>query len=275
VHGAHPEVHHVNEPTPELVGLPPGGFRLDGRRAVVTGASRNIGANIALAFAQSGADVVLVARGSERLEEVAAEIKQAVPERAVIPVVADVADPGAAATIAAAARDAIGTIDVLVNNAADSGNTSSQPSLELDDEVFERVFQTNVLGPFRLIRELAPAMVDCEHGGSIINLLSGAGFQPVPRTLPYGTSKAGLWLMTRSLATELAPHVRVNALVPGIVSETGEPRSEGARRIVETVVPFKRAGSPDELTGAAVYLASSVSSYTSGTVIFCNGARPW
>jgi NAD(P)-dependent dehydrogenase (short-subunit alcohol dehydrogenase family) len=97
----------------------------------------------------------------------------------------------------------------------------------------------------------------------------------VRNVLPYGVSKAALWMITRYLAVELAPLVRVNALVPGLMTEDGSPRSSGQAALLDAAVPFGRVGHPSELTGAAVYLASPAASYTSGTVLFCNGARPW
>ena len=115
------------------------------------------------------------------------------------------------------------------------------------------------------------------NGGSVINVLSGSGFLPVPGNLPYGSSKAALWMMTRYLAVECAPAVRVNALVPGLVmSETGGPKmSERIEKVFMPQIPMGRSGKPTEVAPAALYLASDASSYTTGTVLFANGGRPW
>jgi NAD(P)-dependent dehydrogenase (short-subunit alcohol dehydrogenase family) len=116
-------------------------------------------------------------------------------------------------------------------------------------------------------------MLDVGHG-SIINLLSGSGFLPTPKLAAYGTSKAALWMLTRYLALEGAPDVRANAICPGVVTESGLPRSDSQRLLLEQV-PMKRMGHPSEIAGAAVYLASDAASYTTGEVIFVNGGRPW
>jgi len=248
-------------------------FRLDGQVALVTGASRNIGAAIALAFARAGADLVVVARGAGGLDAIATLIADECPDRRVLAVAADVSVPEDVDRIAARALDEFAVVDTVVNNAATTGTPSA--SLEVAEGVMEDVFRTNVFAPFRVIQAFVPAMLSSGRGGSVINVLSGAGFAPVPRTLPYGASKAALWLMTRSLAVELAPTVRVNALVPGLVTEDGEPRYPGQQEMVEATVPFGRMGRADEVAGAAVYLASPAASYTSGAVITCNGARLW
>jgi NAD(P)-dependent dehydrogenase (short-subunit alcohol dehydrogenase family) len=248
-------------------------FRLDGQVALVTGASRNIGAAIALAFSEAGSDLVLVARGADGLAAIAERIAAAHPGRRVLTVAGDVSVPGDVSRLAARALGEFGVVDTVVNNAATTGTPA--PSLEVADGAMEDVFRTNVFAPFRVIQAFAPAMLESGRGGSIINVLSGAGFLPVPRTLPYGASKAALWLMTRSLAVELAPSIRVNALVPGLVTEDGEPLYEGQQQMVEATVPFGRMGRADEIAGAAVYLASPAASYTSGAVIACNGARLW
>jgi NAD(P)-dependent dehydrogenase (short-subunit alcohol dehydrogenase family) len=166
--------------------------------------------------------------------------------------------------------------DVLVNNAHAKGATPDIDSLSVTDENWEQVFNTNILGPYRLISALGRKM-RLGRGGSIINILSGSGFLPNPGNLTYGVSKSALWMMTRYLASECAPDIRVNALIPGVIlSETGGP---GLTARIEEVfmpqIPMKRAGHPTEVAAAAVYLASDAASYTTGTVLFVNGGRPW
>jgi NAD(P)-dependent dehydrogenase (short-subunit alcohol dehydrogenase family) len=111
-------------------------------------------------------------------------------------------------------------------------------------------------------------------GGSVINLLTGSAFLPTRATSVYGTTKAALWMLTRCLALECAPKIRVNALAPGLVSESGVPATRAGAALLPSV-PMGRVGRPEEMIGAAVYLASDASSYTTGEIIFCNGGRPY
>jgi NAD(P)-dependent dehydrogenase (short-subunit alcohol dehydrogenase family) len=265
----------TDQTSSQPTGLPAGGFRLDGLNAVVTGASRNIGASIATAVAESGADLVVVARDADRLQRFARSLNDRFPERRVIPIAADMGDRASVDRLVAAIETEVGLIDVIVNNAAAVGTTTGVPILEVPDAAWDEVYEANLLGPFRLIRALVAPLLAAGRSGSVINVLSGAGFLPVPTQAAYGATKAALWMVTRSLALELAPAIRVNALVPGVVSESGAPRNRAQADVVASAVPFGRVGRPEEVAGAAVYLASPAASYTSGTVIFCNGARAW
>lgn len=260
--------------TDTVSGLPAGGFRLDGLTAVVTGASRNIGAAIVEAFASAGADVVLVARDKERLSVSIAALEQRHPERRFVALAADVGRRGQVDELVRSIAEQVGVVDIVVNNAAAIGK-AGVPILEQPDSAWDQMYETNVLGPFQLIRGLVRPMIAAGRSGSVLNVLSGAAFQPVPSQSAYGASKAALWMLTRCLARDLAPQIRANAVVPGVVSESGQPRSAAQERIVADSVPFGRVGRPEEIAGAAVYLSSPAASYTSGEVIFCNGARPW
>lgn len=257
-------------------GMPEGAFRLDGQVTVVTGASKNIGTSIALAFAEAGADVVMVARKKDRLEAAAAMVQSAAPDRRILAFVADVGKAADAEALCAFVQEEAGGADVLVNNAAGYGTTKATSILEIGDETWDEVHRTNVLGPFRLIRGLFAEAHKSGRPGNIINVLSGSGFLPVPTPLaaPYAVSKAALWMMTRYLSMALAPHIRVNALVPGVVTPSGEPRNNVQAGVMNQI-PMGRLGMPGEIAGAALYLASPASSYTSGEVIFCNGGRAW
>jgi NAD(P)-dependent dehydrogenase (short-subunit alcohol dehydrogenase family) len=246
-------------------------FDLSGRTALVTGGSRNIGASIAVAFADAGADLVLTARGKEQLEETAASIRERCGRR-VETFVSDVTDAGAITRLLEYLGDTGLRPDILVNNAYSVGTDDPANLLQTPDEVWELAWTANVMGPLRLSRAVARGMLD-RGSGSIINVLSGSGFHPTPKLAAYGATKAALWLMTRALAVECAPAVRVNALCPGLVTEDGEPRSAAQAHLLPAV-PMRRIGRPEEIAGGALYLASDAASYTTGHVIFANGGRP-
>ncbi len=247
-------------------------FRLDGRRAVVTGASKNIGAAIAAAFAGAGADVLLVARSHDELERTADELRAGTGRR-ILSVQADVGAADATEVIGSAAELLGGPVDVLVNNAFATGSTFGTSVFDVDDAAWSEVLNVNLMGPFRLARAFGKKMLQ-GGGGSIINVVSGSGFQPTPTLAPYGASKAALWMLTRYLAAEGAPTVRANAICPGLIERAGQEMTGGQRALLSQV-PMGRLGQPDEVAGAAVYLASDASSYTTGEVIFVNGGRPW
>ena len=145
---------------------------------------------------------------------------------------------------------------------------------DIPESVWQEVLATNLLGPFRLCSEFGRRMLASGDGGSIINVVSGSGLLPAARLGPYGASKAALWMMTRYLAIEAAPLVRVNAICPGLVSEDGRPRNESHRNIIDEV-PMKRVATPGEIAGAALYLTSPAASYTTGEILIVNGGRAW
>jgi NAD(P)-dependent dehydrogenase (short-subunit alcohol dehydrogenase family) len=152
------------------------------------------------------------------------------------------------------------------------------------DATWDAVLQTNLLAPLRLTRALAKQTLAAERTGSIINVISGSGLLansapghlPAPTMAPYGVSKAALWMLTRYLAAELAPQIRVNALRPGLTSEGGAMRdAEPYARLLESgAVPLGPIARPEEIAGAAVYLASPAASYTTGEMLICNGGGP-
>lgn len=243
-------------------------FRLDGSTALITGASRNIGRAIASAFAHAGSDLVMVARDPVRLSRVAEAIRVGTGVR-VTTVVADIATREGLDSVARAIE--VTPVDILVNNAHTTGGSTT--IVDADDELWKTVFATNLWAPLQLARRLIPLMTE-SGSGCIINLMSGSGLQPTPQLGPYGVSKAALWMLTRYLAVEAAPAIRVNALCPGLVSEDGVPRNESHRAILASV-PMARVARPEEIAGAAVYLASSAASYTTGELLVVNGGRPW
>lgn len=243
---------------------------LAGRVAVVTGASRNIGAALVAGLARAGAEVVAVARGEELVRSVAADVT-ATTGQTVHVCVADVATPDGVEKVGLACRD-LGGVDVLVNNAASAG-TAPGPVLEQSEEDWDAVWATNVMAPLRLTRALWP-MMRTRPGANVVNVVSGSGFLPSPGIGAYAVSKAALWMLTRQLAVELAPDIRVNALCPGLTSPDGEP-AHPAHEALLPLVPMGRLARPEEMVGAVLYLVSDAASYTTGEVIFVNGGRPW
>ena len=251
-------------------------FRLDGRVAVVTGASRNIGLQISHALAEAGSCLFMVARGKEQLEAAAGAVR-AVHGTEVYTVVADVGAADGTERIVSAVHDLHPQAHVLVNNACALDPWSD--ALSIAEDQWHAAFAVNVLGPYRLCSALGRRMMQGD-GGSIINMVSGTGILPNPGGVPihYGATKAAMWMMTRYLAAECAPKVRVNALVPGTVNDDDEAwgnASPAALAKSLAAVPMGRIGRPQEVAPAALYLASDASSYTTGTLLFVNGGRAW
>jgi NAD(P)-dependent dehydrogenase (short-subunit alcohol dehydrogenase family) len=238
---------------------------------VVTGGTRGLGLAIVRAFASAGADIVVVSRKPEACDEVAATLR--------------------AQGITAAGRachvghwdeleplvDGIyadfGRIDVLVNNAGISpmyGRLS-----EVTEDMFDKVIGVNLKGPFRLAALVGERLVDA-GGGSIINVSSAGAVRPTRDIVPYAAAKAGLNALTVGLAHAFGPGVRVNAVMPGPFLTTiarGWDMDMFAERA--RTFPLRRAGQPEEIAGAALYLASAASTYTTGTILTVDGGAQW
>jgi NAD(P)-dependent dehydrogenase (short-subunit alcohol dehydrogenase family) len=245
----------------------PSTFRLDGRVALVTGASSGLGARFARVLAGAGAHVVLTARRTERLDALAADL----PDALVVP--ADLATPGAAQSLVERASAQYGRLDVLVNNA---GATYEADALELPVDEFRAVVEMNLVVPFALAQAAARVMVDQETGGSIVNVASQYGLVGVFAGLaPYVASKGGLVTLTRQLAVEWARRrVRVNALAPGYFATemtTDLFASEASQRWMRRNTPLGRTGEQHELDGALLFLASDASSFVTGAVLSVDG----
>ena len=242
---------------------------LTGRVALVTGATKNIGLAIAREFAQAGADLVITARTRDRLESVADELRGLGSGR-VLPVAGDIGVAADVDDLAAAALAEFDGVDIVVNNAlVDMGH---QTLFETPPETWDNGLRSYIRSPVQLVKSLHPAMASRGHG-SVINLVSTAAFMPVASLGAYGVMKASMWAMTRYMASELAPHVRVNALCPGTTSETASAGDNARWNAVLPFVPLKRMATPDETARSALYLASDMSSYTTGQVIFVDGGR--
>ncbi|HEY4986314.1 MAG TPA: SDR family oxidoreductase [Bradyrhizobium sp.] len=240
-------------------------FDLTNKIAVVTGGSRGLGRAMVLAFAKAGADVVIASRKIEACKDVAREV-EALGRRA-LPVAAHVGKWSDNDRLADAAYKHFGRVDILVNNA---GMSPLAPSLsETSEELFDKILDVNFKGPFRLSSLIGERMMAGE-GGAIINLSSSAAFNPAPNTVPYSGAKAAINAMTVALAKAFGPKVRVNCIAPGpfLTDVSGAWRDNEAYK---HELGLRRFGEPDEIVGAALYLASDASSYTTGTVIRVDG----
>jgi len=250
-------------------------FRLDGRVAVVTGASKNIGLETAREFSRAGALVVMVARNESLLRERAAEIT-AETARPVEYVAVDVGELDDFAALVRFVHERHPQVDVLVNTAHSSGNTRDLHALDIPEAAWETTFAVNVLAPYRLVQAFGRRML-AGRGGSVINVVSGSGLLPTAGGMPYGVTKSALWTMTKYLSAELAPAIRVNAVCPGLtMSDTGGPdASATAVEHAAAQTPMGRPGHPREVALANVYLASDAASFTTGALLVVNGGRAW
>lgn len=247
-------------------------FSLSGKRAVVTGASRGIGRAIALGFADAGADVALVGRKLESLQVVAKEIEDRGPQRA-LPIACHM---GKVADIDRMVDEVLtqwGAIEVLVNNAGT--NPVMGPLTGMEEPAWDKIMDVNLKGPYLASIRVAQAMSERGEGGKIINVSSGASLDPAPMLGAYSVSKAALNHLTRVLAKECGPaKICVNAIAPGLI-ETHFAAALISNPVIHQMIirqtPLGRHGQPDEIVGAAIFLASSASDFMTGQVIVVDG----
>ncbi len=247
-------------------------FDLTGKTAFVTGASRGIGREIAVALARAGADLALVARTAEGLADTADDVKAAGRTAIVLP--ADVTDQANVTHAAAAAIDQLGHVDIVINNAGGSNFMVSFRDLRLSG--WDKLMRLNLSSAVYVCQAFAGHLLD-RGSGSVINVASVAGVASAPLISPYGAAKAGLISLTKSLAVEWAASgVRVNALCPGWTAtdlnrNLWEDPVSGPATIA--TVPMRRWAAAREMAGPAVFLASDASSYMTGQTLVVDGGQ--
>ena len=239
-------------------------LRLDGKSALVTGASKGIGLAIATAMAEAGARVMISSRKQDALEKAAAGIDGEVEVFA-----ANAGEPDQAEACVAAAVERLGALDILVNNAG--VNPYFGRAIDIDLPRYDKTFQVNVRGAL-VWTQLAWRSWMEEHGGCVINVSSTGGLRYGGMIGIYDTTKAALIHLTRHLAVELAPTVRVNAIAPGLVkTDFAKALYESGEGAVAAAMPLKRLGVPEDIGPAAVYLASDAASWVTGHVMVLDG----
>jgi 7-alpha-hydroxysteroid dehydrogenase len=242
-------------------------FKLQDRVAIVTGAGRGIGEGAALAFAEMGADVVCAARTPAQIEATAEKVRGF--GRRALAVPCDVTDTAQLENVVEQTLKEFGRIDVLVNNA---GGTPPRPALDTSEEMLETAFRFNVTSAFLLSRFAIPHML-AGDGGSIVNISSAAGRIPRSGFVAYGTVKAARSFMTRQLAAEFAPKVRVNAIAVGAVLTSAlKPfLNEEVQGKMEALTPMARLGEVEDIALMLLYLASPASSWVTGKLMEVDG----
>lgn len=244
---------------------------LRGKVALVTGGGRGIGKAITRSLAEAGADVVIASRKMQNLVTTAQEFAPLLGK--VVPVECHVGRIDQLQALVRETEAQLGPVDILVNNSAT--NIGQGPALEVTDEMLDKMIEINIKAALRLVRLTVPRMIERKSGGSIINIASIAGLQPQPSGLLYSFTKAGLIMLTRSWAREFGPHgIRCNAIAPGLIQTDFSEyfwKNAEYRGQIEATQPIRRIGQPNEIGHAALYLASSESSFVTGQVFVIDG----
>lgn len=245
-------------------------FTFEDEVAIVTGGSRGIGEEITVALAEAGADVVPVARSEDALSTTADRVKATGSD--VLPIPLDVTDEAAVQACFDEVETAYGGADILVNNAG--VNPYFGNSRDLGRETWEHIFEVNVTGAFTCAREFGRHTDESDGTSAIINVASIGGVVALPYQAPYTASKHAIVGMTKSLAVEWAPNIRVNALAPGYVKTAfteGVRENESIREGLLDSIPQDRFAEPEEIAASAVYLASDAAKYVTGEVHLIDG----
>lgn len=243
-------------------------FALTDHVAIITAAGRGIGAGIAVQFAQAGADVVIAARTADQLADVKAQVEAA--GRTAIVVAADLSEPGFGETLVNQALESFGRVDTVVNNL---GGTMPKAFGDASRASFERALSFNVGTAYELTQSaLDPLLVS--PNASVINIASVAGIMASRAMSSYGTAKAAMISLTRQLAQELAPKVRVNAIAPGFIETSATEMVTTSQEMRDTAIsntPMRRFGQPADIANAALYLASPAASFVTGVLLPVHG----
>ena len=242
-------------------------FDFTDRIVLVTGGSRGLGYEMVKAFAERGADCIIASRKLDSCEQVAAEVR-ALGRRA-LAVEVHAAKWDSIDALVERAYEEFGRVDVAINNA---GMGPASPSHDVTEKLFDAVVGLNFKGPFRLASTVAQRMA-AGDGGVIINVTSSGSLLPLPAVVPYGSAKAALNAMTRSLAAEYGPTVRINTLSPGpFLTDISNAWTDEARSTADNAL--RRPGRPEEIVSAALCLASPASSFVSGALLRVDGGMP-
>jgi NAD(P)-dependent dehydrogenase (short-subunit alcohol dehydrogenase family) len=252
-----------------------GALNFSGMVAVVTGGSRGIGRAITEGFLAAGGDVVVCGRTPVADDALPESTDDTGNARRAVFVTADVRDADQAASVMASAVERFGRIDTLVNNA---GGSPQVDAAEASPRFLASIVNLNLLAPLYCAQAANAVMQGQEAGGSIVNITSVSGIRPSPGTAAYGAAKAGLINLTQSLAIEWAPKVRVNAVTGGMVATEGAEDHyggpEGMARVAATV-PLGRFGTPDDIAGLCLVLASPLAGYVTGANLVAHGGGEW
>ena len=264
----------MNDDGEELVSESPSStdlFSLTGKVSLITGGSRGMGKEMALAFARAGSDVIIASRKLENCEAVAAEIEETTG-RETLAYGCHMGRWDEIEGLVHAAYERFGRVDILVNNAGMS--PVYDDVTDVTEKMYDSVLNLNLKGPFRLT-QLVGTRMKAQGSGSVINVSSTGSLRPMGSIIPYAAAKSGLNAMTEGFANLLGPEVRVNTLMPGqyLTDIAAAWDMEHTNRMAERL-HLKRIGNPHEIVGAALFLASDASSYTTGTIVRSDGGTP-